>query len=89
MIPPFPVMQQPLVGQGLIVEASRSHSVGLVWMSDQPRPLRDNTQHSQQTDIHASGVNRNQNLSKPTRSQTHAFDRAATVSSPEIILILT
>jgi hypothetical protein len=38
----FPVAQQPLVGQGLlIIEASRSHSdtphlVGLLWMSDQP-----------------------------------------------------
>ena len=33
--------QQPLVDQGLIIEASRSHSdtpysVGLLWMSDQP-----------------------------------------------------
>ena len=38
----FPMAQQPLVGQGLvIVEASRSHSatlhlVGLLWTSDQP-----------------------------------------------------
>ena len=38
----FPVAQQPLVGQGLlIVETSRSHSdtphlVGLVWTGDQP-----------------------------------------------------
>jgi hypothetical protein len=37
-----PMAQQPLVGQGLlIVEALRSHSdtshsVGLLWMSDQP-----------------------------------------------------
>jgi len=44
--PPFfsfpPMAQQPLVGQGLLMnEASRSHSdtphsVGLLWMSDQP-----------------------------------------------------
>ena len=37
-----PMAQQPLVGQGLlIIEASRSHSdtshsVGLLWTSDQP-----------------------------------------------------
>jgi hypothetical protein len=29
------MVQQPLVGQGLLVEASRSHSVGLPLMSDQ------------------------------------------------------
>jgi hypothetical protein len=29
--------QQPPVGQGLLtVEASRSHSAGLLWTSDQP-----------------------------------------------------
>jgi hypothetical protein len=38
----FPMAQQPLVGQGLlIIEASRSHSdtphsVGLLWMSEKP-----------------------------------------------------
>jgi hypothetical protein len=38
----FPVAQQPLVGQGiLIIEASRSHSdikhwLGLLWTSDRP-----------------------------------------------------
>jgi hypothetical protein len=38
----FPMAQQPLVGQGLlIIQASRSHSdtthsVGLLWTSDQP-----------------------------------------------------
>jgi hypothetical protein len=50
-------VQQPLVGQGLLViEASRSHSdtphsVGLLWTSVSPaqRHLPDNTQHSQET----------------------------------------
>jgi hypothetical protein len=59
----FPMAQQPLVGQGLlIIEASQSlsdtpHLVGLLWMSDQPEqgPLPDNIQHSQETDIHATG----------------------------------
>jgi len=54
--------QRPPVGQGLLfIGASRWHSdtwhsVGLLWKSDQSdteRPLPDETQHSQQTDIHA------------------------------------
>ena len=52
--------QQHLVGQGLlIIEASRSHSdtqnsVGPLWTSDQPDlETSDNTQYSQQTNIHA------------------------------------
>jgi hypothetical protein len=49
----------------------------------------DISQHSQVTDIHTSGAIRKHRLSKPARSQTHAFDLAATVSSPEIILSLT
>jgi GH43 family beta-xylosidase len=60
-----------LVGQGLlIVEHSLSHSdtphsVGLLWTSDQPdAETYDNTQHSQQTDIHASGRIRTYNPSK-------------------------
>ena len=69
-----PVAQQPLVGQGLpIIEASRSHSdtphsVGLPWISDQPDAetslYLDNTQHSQETDIHAPGGIRARNPSK-------------------------
>jgi len=53
----FLVVQQPYSGQGrLIVEVSRSfsdtpHTVGLLWTRDRPRPLSDNTQHSQQTDF--------------------------------------
>jgi hypothetical protein len=58
------------VGQGLlIIEASRSHSdtpysVGLLWKSDQPDARPGNTQHSQETDIHASGGIRTRNPSK-------------------------
>jgi len=56
----FTARQSP-VGQGLLIyQVSRSHSdaphsVGLIWTSVQPslRPLPDNTQHSQETDIHA------------------------------------
>jgi hypothetical protein len=69
----FTMAQQPLVGRGLlIIEDSRSHSdtpqsVGLLWTSDQPvteTSLPDNTQHSQETDIHAPGVVRTRNPSK-------------------------
>jgi hypothetical protein len=62
----FTMAQQPLTGQGLlIVEASRSHtdtphSVGLLWTSDQP----DNSQHSQETDIHDRVKIRTRNPSK-------------------------
>ena len=54
-----PVAQQALMIDGLIIKATRSysdtpHSVGLLWTSDQPHAaISDNTQHSQQTDIHA------------------------------------
>jgi hypothetical protein len=52
--------QQLLVGQGFIFKASWSHSdtphlEGFLWKSDQliAETLPDNTQHSQQTDLHA------------------------------------
>jgi hypothetical protein len=62
----LPVTQQPTVGQGhLIIEASRSHSdtpqtVRLV-IRPTPRPLPDNSQHSQETDINAPGGIRTRN----------------------------
>ena len=62
------MVQQPLVGQGLLItEASRSHSdalhsVGL--LSPSQRPLPENKQRSQETDIHAPGGIRTQNPSK-------------------------
>ena len=64
--------QQPLVGQGLLItDASRSHWdtpqwAGLLWTSDQPDagPLPNNTQHSQETDIHVPGGIRTRNPSK-------------------------
>jgi hypothetical protein len=71
----FLMARQPLGGLGLLIfEASRSyfldtpHSVGLLWTSDQlvaETSLPDNTQHSQQTDIHAPGEIRTHNPSKP------------------------
>ena len=65
--------QQPSVSQGLLIrEVSRSHttthhswwdSSGRVIRPSQ-RPLLDNTQHSQQTDILAPGGIRTHNLSR-------------------------
>jgi hypothetical protein len=53
-----------LLGQGLLIlEASRSHSVGHLWTRDQPDAETDNTQHSQETDIHAPGGIRTHNPS--------------------------
>jgi hypothetical protein len=55
-IPP-PVAQKPLVGQGLfIIEASRSHSVGLLWTADRPDAETSTWQHTTlTTDIHTTG----------------------------------
>jgi hypothetical protein len=86
----FFTVPQPLVGQGLLIfEASWSHSdththththsVELLWTSDQPdvERLPDNTQHSQEKDIHAP-ARFEPIISASERPQTHAFDRAAT-----------
>ena len=65
---------QPIAGHGLLIlyEVSRSHttthhiqydSSGWVISSSQ-RPVPDNTQHSQQTNIHATGGIRTHNLSR-------------------------
>jgi len=69
---PTPMVQHPPVGQVLLImEASQSHSdtphsVGLLWMRDEPdaETLTDNTQRSQETAIHAPGWIRSQNPSK-------------------------
>ena len=68
-----PVALRPNVGHGLLIlEVSRSHtathhsrqdSSGRVISSSQ-RPLRDNTQHSQQTNIHVPGGIRTHVLSR-------------------------
>ena len=69
----FPVALQPYAGHGLLIlEVSRSHtatyhsrygSSGRVISSSQ-RPLPDDTQHSQQTNIHAPGGIRTHDLSR-------------------------
>jgi len=80
--------QQLLLGQRLLfIQTTRrhsetSHSVGLLWKSDQPeaRP-RDlyltNKPHSQKTDIHAPAVSESA-VPAGQQPQTPALDRAAT-----------
>jgi hypothetical protein len=69
----FSLCDSPAVGQGLLIhEVSRSHrtthhsrwdsSVRVIGNSQ--RPLPDNTQHSQQTNIHVRGRIRTRNLSR-------------------------
>ena len=76
----FLMAQQPLVGQGLlIIEASRSysdtpHSVGLLWTSDQPDAQTSSlpdTQHLQETGVHAPGGIRTSNPSKRAAADPH------------------
>jgi len=50
------------------------------------RPLPDNTQHLQQTIIHASGGIRTQ-ISAGERPQTYALDRAATGTGGLIVAV--
>ena len=78
------MVQQPLVGQDLISQASRSHSdtslpVGLVWTSDQPGVDTSTWQHNthkRQTSMPTAGLE----LIIPAseRPQTDTLDRAAT-----------
>jgi len=78
--------RQPPVGHGLLIhEVSRSHttthhsqedSSGWVISSSQ-RPLPDNTQHSQQTNIHAP-VGFEPTISAGERPHTCALDRTTT-----------
>jgi hypothetical protein len=93
----FFMAKQLLVGQGLlIVEAlpshtDTSHSVGLLWTSDQPtqRPLPDNTQHSKETDIHTPGGIRNRNPSKRAAADPRLRPRGHRIARMEILRKIT
>ena len=81
----FAVALRPTAGHGLLIlEVSRSHttthttSSGRVISSSQ-RPLPDNTQHSQQTNIQAHGGIRTHDLCRRAAAD-HALDRAATAT---------
>jgi hypothetical protein len=57
--------QQPIAGQSLLIGAPRSHSVVLLWTSDQPDTDIYTWQHpTQQTASHAPGRIRTRNPSK-------------------------
>jgi hypothetical protein len=76
----FILVRQPPVGQGLLIhEVSRSHTTthhirqnpsGRMISSSQ-RPLPNNTHHSQQTVIHATGGIRTHNLSRLAAADLH------------------
>ena len=78
--PPHPMLIHPLLGHSLLImETLQPHSEGL-WVSDQldaETSVTDNTQRSQETDIHASG--RIQTCDPASEQpQTHALDHVAT-----------
>jgi hypothetical protein len=81
----FPMAQQPLVGQGLlIIESSLSHSdtphlVGLLWTRDQlvaETSTWEHSTHKRQTSMLPAGFE--PTIPANERPQTHALDRAAT-----------
>ena len=87
--PPFPAGQVHL-----ILEVSRSHttthhsrydSSGRVISSSQ-RPLHDNTQHSQETNIHAAGGFRTHNR-RGESPKTYVLDGTATGTSSSLITV--
>ena len=76
----FSMAQQSLVGQGLLtVEASRSHSVGLLWTGVQPDAKTSTWQHITLT-TETSVPSARFELAIPASEgpQTHALDRVAT-----------
>jgi len=76
---PFPRAQQPLVGHGiLITEASRSHSVGLLWNSDRSDAETSTWQHTalkRQAAMSPAGFE--STIPASEQPQTHTWDRAA------------
>jgi hypothetical protein len=93
----FFMSQQPLLGQGLLItDASRSQSdtpysvVGLLWTSDQSyiETLPDNTQHSQETDIHAPGGIRIRNPSKRAAADPRLRPRGHCDRQQDIVKVI-
>ena len=85
-LPPLPpVALRPNEGQGLLISlrflhhTQRRHTVGstLDEWSTRRRDLPDNTQHSQQTDIHAPPAGFAPTISAGERPQTDTLERAA------------
>ena len=92
------MIRQPLVCQDFhIFEAAPSHSdtphsVELLWASDRHRPLSDNTQHSQETDMNVPDGIRSRNPSKRAAVDRHLRPRplrSVTLSHYVIVIILS
>ena len=78
--------RQLLGGLGHFIEASRPHSVGLLWARGQLVAETSTWQHSQKTDIHALSGIQTHDPSKRA-AQTHALDRVATgIGSNQFII---
>ena len=82
----FPWRNSPPVGQDLlIIEASRSHSVGLPWTSDQPDA---ETSTWQETDIHfLPPVDSNAHSQPPSGHRPTPLDRVAAVMGCYMALV--
>jgi len=81
--PPQPVVLRPNAGHGLLIlGVFRSHTTHHIWwdssgqvISSSQRPLPDNTQHSQQTDIHAPDGIQIHNISRRVAVELHLRPR--------------
>jgi len=70
--------RDPLIIETLESHSNTPHSVALLWTNDQQdAEPSDNTQHSQETDIHAPG-RIGTNSPSNRAAVTHALGRAAT-----------
>ena len=77
----LPWCNSPPVVQGLlIIDASPSHSVGLIWTNDQP----DNTQHSLETSMTTSRFETLNPVSE--QPQTDALDCAVTETGHFVLI---
>jgi len=72
---PTPMAQQPVVGKGYPGFTIILRHTKLLWTQ---RPLRNNTQHSQQTDISTSRAEFEPTSQASERPEIHALDRTVT-----------
>ena len=97
ILQPYRGLYPPRSRGFLITYNDAPQSVGLLWTNDQispsQRPLPDNTQHSQQTNIHAPGGIRTHNRSRRAavdlrlRPRGH-WDRRITLRAPTFLSFL-
>ena len=78
--------------RGCTITLRHTNSVELLWASDQHRPLPDNTQHSQETDMNVPDGIRSRNPSKRAAVDRHLRPRplrSVTLSHYVIVIILS